>query len=63
MKKPFAQRHRERYAAIKAKRYGTPKPPPVEVVEEDIEDASELEYQEKTTRKKRSNTRRKNGDN
>jgi len=31
--------------------------------EEEIEDASELEYQEKTTRKKRSYTRRKKDDN
>lgn len=64
MRKPLAQRQRERYAAIKAKQKPTPAPAPMKVVEqEDLEDASELEYQEKTTRKKRSYTRRKNGDN
>jgi hypothetical protein len=36
---------------------------PQPVQEEEAEDASELEYQEKTTRKKRSNTRRKKDDN
>ena len=54
MRRSLAQRQRERAAAHAAKRSGvTPAPAPVEEVMEE-EDAAELEYQEKTTRKKRS---------
>jgi len=60
MKKSLAQRQREKAAV---KRGITPSPAPKVVIEEEIDDASELEYQEKTTRKKRSYTRRKKDDN
>ena len=60
MKKNLAQRMRERKAA---RRGVQPAPTPVEDArQEEEEDAAELEYQEKTTRKKRSYTRRKNKD-
>ena len=65
MRKPLAQRQRERYAQIKAKRTPAPAPAPAPmkmVEQDDLEDASELEYQEKTSRRKRSLTRRKKDD-
>lgn len=67
MRKPLAQRQRERYAQIKAKRTPAPAPAPAPapmkmVEQDDLEDASELEYQEKTSRRKRSYTRRKKDD-
>jgi len=58
MNKKMQMIREARKAAIEAKR-GIQQ----ESKEEEIEDASELEYQEKTTRKKRSYTRRKKDDN
>ena len=56
----LAERQRLKAAQRKAKLQPAPKPAPIKkiVEEEEVEDASELEYQEKTTRKKRSYTRR-----
>lgn len=71
MRKPLAQRNRERAAQHaldrKARRTGVVQevtPEPIPVVEEPVEeeDAAELEYQEKKVRKKRSYTRRKKKD-
>ena len=61
MKKNLAQRMRDRKAA----RRGVESTPVSEIAQEEVieeEDAAELEYQEKTTRKKRSYTRRKKKD-
>jgi hypothetical protein len=60
MRKPLAQRQRERAAARAASKRGvSPAPEPVREVVEEQEDAAELEYQEKTTRKKRSYRKKK----
>jgi len=60
MRRSLAQRQRERAALHAAKRKGvTPAPAPVKEVVEEEEDAAELEYQEKTTRKKRSYRKKK----
>jgi len=56
----LAERQRLKAAQRKQKLQPAPKSAPIKkiVEEEEVEDASELEYQEKTTRKKRSYTRR-----
>jgi hypothetical protein len=59
MKKNLAQRMRERKAARKGVQ---PAPAPLQEVVEEEEDAAELEYQEKTTRKKRSIRKKKDQD-
>lgn len=62
MRKSLAQRQRERAVVHAENRKGVApvSNPTEELVEE--EDAAELEYQEKTTRKKRSYTRRSKKD-
>ena len=51
------QKNKTRVSKLEKARKPLKEPPEV------IEDASDLEYQEKTTRKKRSYTRRKSDDN
>ena len=60
MRRSLAQRQRERAAAHSANKRGvSPAPEPVKEVVEEEEDAAELEYKEKTTRKKRSYRKKK----
>lgn len=59
MRRSLAQRQRERAAIHAANRKGTA---PIQEVVEEEEDAAELEYQEKKTRKKRSIRKKKDQD-